>query len=313
MRPRVVISVIVSLAIIGALLAFSDFGKLQHVIGRVQGAYLLAAVVFILAYNAVQLLQWMYLLDQLRLNPPEQDSVLAFVFGNLAKYLPGGSYFQNYMLYETSRVDPAISSVATTLAVLLEPAVALLYLFIIGIDGWGWLRWLIGITLPLALLFAAGLYLFIESPRLPDRLIRNRLFRALSDQVIRFRAGLERIAHPGVLATAAILSAFLVLLEGLALYLVARGLHVDTLSVTAALAAYYFSIAFALIIPIFTNLGTLEAGGVGALLVLGVSRPQAVAVMVIDRGLIIGLAVVLALITGVAFRQPLLRALRPGT
>lgn len=299
----------VSLAIIGALLAFSDFPKLEGVIARLQPAYLLAAVIFILAYNGVQLLQWMYLLDQLRLQAPEAESVLAFVFGNLAKYLPGGSYFQNYMLYETRRVDPAVSSVATTLAVLLEPAVALLYLFIIGIDGWGWLRWLIGICLPLALIFAAAVYTLIESPMLPNWITRRALFRRLSDEVIRFREGLQRIAHPGVLATAAVLSAFLVLLEGLALYLVARALHIE-ISVTTALAAYYFSIAFALIVPIFTNLGTLEAGGVGALIALGVSRQGAVAVMVIDRGLIIALALVLAVITAAVFHQPLQNAFR---
>lgn len=301
---------IVSVAIIAGLLAFSDFSKLEGVIGAVQPGYLLAAVVFILAYNAVQLLQWMYLLDAMHLGAAEGEAVLAFVFGNLTKYLPGGSYFQNYMLYETGGVDPAISSVATTLAVLLEPTFALVYLFIIGIDGWTWLRWLIGIGLPLALLFAAALVLFIESPRLPNLITERGLFRRLADEVIRFRDGVARIGHPAILGTAAVLSAFLVLLEGLALYLVARALHIDSLYVTSALAAYYFSIAFALIIPIFTNLGTLEAGGVGALIVLGVSRQAAVAAMVIDRGLIIGLAVVLAIISAVVFHRPLQKAMR---
>jgi uncharacterized membrane protein YbhN (UPF0104 family) len=106
------------------------------------------------------------------------------------------------------------------------------------------------------------------------------------------------------------LSAALVLLEGLALYMVARALRIDSLSITAALAAYYFSIGVALIVPIFTNLGTLEAGGVAALIALGVSREGAVAVMVLDRALIIALAIVLAVVTSLAFRDLLGRALR---
>lgn len=137
-----------------------------------------------------------------------------------------------------------------------------------------------------------------------------RLYAALADQVIRFRDGLERIARPRILATTTGLTAALVLLEGLALYMVARSLRIDGLSVTGALAAYYFSIGVALMIPIFTNLGTLEAGGVAALITLGVNREGAVAVMVLDRALIIAVAFVLAVIFGLAFRDLVRRAVR---
>jgi uncharacterized membrane protein YbhN (UPF0104 family) len=106
------------------------------------------------------------------------------------------------------------------------------------------------------------------------------------------------------------LSAVLVLLEGLALYMVARALRIDGLPITASLAAYYFSIGVALLVPIFTNLGTLEAGGVAALITLGVSREGAVAIMVLDRAIIIALAIVLAVIAGLAFRELLGRVVR---
>jgi uncharacterized membrane protein YbhN (UPF0104 family) len=276
----------------------------------VQPIYLLAAAVLTLGYNGLQTVQWLYLLDHLGVVAPHRDAILAFAGGNLTKYLPGGSYFQNYLLYETSHVDPALSFAVTTLMVLLEPAVALIVLFVIGIDGWVWLRWLLGIGLPLAALLTAGLYLFIESPLLPRWLTGHRFYAAVADQVVRFRDGLRRIARPRTLATTVALSALLVLLEGLALYMVARGLRIDGLSVTAALAAYYFALGVSLVVPIFTNLGTLEAGGVAALIALGVSREGAVAVMVLDRALIIALAIVLAVVTSLAFRDLLGRALR---
>lgn len=298
------------MAIIAGLLAFADLGKLANLVAGIRPVELVVAVLLIVSYLALQAAQWIYLLDHLGIAARRRDALLAFAGGNLTKYLPGGSYFQNYLLYETSGVDPALSSVATTLMVLLEPAVALLFLLILGVDGWVWLRWLLAIGLPLALLFAVGLYLFIESPMLPPWLTQRRLYAAFADEVVRFRVGLARLANARILAMTATLSAAFVLLEGMALFMVAHALRIDGLSLPSALAAYYFSIGVALIIPIFTNLGTLEAGGVAALIALGVSREGAVATFVLDRALIIAMAFVMAFAIGFAFRDVLARAVR---
>lgn len=182
LRPRVFISTVIGIAIIGGLLGFADLGKLANVLTGLRPIYLVGAVVFILGYNGVQSVQWLYLLEHLGIVAPRRDALLAFAGGNLTKYLPGGSYFQNYLLNETSGVDPALSSVATTLMVLLAPAVALVFLLVIGIDGWVWLRWLLGIGLPLALLFTAGLYAFIASPVLPRWVTGRRIYAALADR-----------------------------------------------------------------------------------------------------------------------------------
>jgi len=311
LRPRIIVPGIVSLAIIGGLLAFANVGKLADLIAGVRPSYLAIAVLFMLAYNAVRSAQWFYLLDKLGIVAPSRDEALAYVGGALTKYLPGGSYFQNYLLYETTGVDPAFSSVATTLIVLTEPVVALLFVLALGIDDWVWLRWLIGIGLPLALLFAAGVYRFIESERQPGWLTHHRVYRVLADELVRFRDGLARMAHPGILFTQALFSVVFVTLEGAALYLVALALRVDRLSLRGALAAYCFSVAVALVVPIFTDLGTLEAGGVAALLAMGVTRHGAVGIMVLDRALIIAVAMVLAAIFGFIWRDRLGVALQP--
>lgn len=309
LRPRIILPGAVSLAIVGGLLAFADVGKLADLIAGVQPGYLGVAVLFMLAYNAVRAGQWFYLLDHLGIGAPRRDEALAYVGGALTKYLPGGSYFQNYLLYETTGIDPALSSVATTLIVLTEPVVALVFVFLIGVDDWDWLRWLIGIGLPLALLFAAGVYLVIESPRQPGWLTERRLYLVLADELVRFRDGLARMAHPSILATQAAFTAVFVLLEGAGLYMVALALRIGNLSVTSALAAYCFSVAVALVVPIFTDLGTLEAGGVAALIATGVTRHGAVGVMVLDRALIIAVAMVIAGIAGLAFRDLLRSAI----
>jgi uncharacterized membrane protein YbhN (UPF0104 family) len=311
LRPRIILPGVVSLAIIGGLLAFADVGKLAGLIAGVQPGYLGVAVILMLGYNLVRGAQWFYLLDQLGIVAPRREEALAYIGGALTKYLPGGSYFQNYLLYETTGVDPALSSVATTLIVLTEPVVALLFVFLIGVDDWEWLRWLIGIGLPLALLFAAGVYLFIESERQPRWLTNRRLYQVLADELVRFRDGLARMAHPSVIATQGALTGVFVALEGAALYMVALALRINGLSVTSALAAYCFSVAVALVVPIFTDLGTLEAGGVAALLAMGVTRHGAVAIMVIDRALIIAVAIALAGTFGFAWRDLLGTALQP--
>jgi glycosyltransferase 2 family protein len=309
LRPRIILPGVISLAIIGALLAFADVAKLADLIAGVQPGYLAAAVLLMLAYNAVRSAQWFYLLDHLGIVAPRREEALAYIGGALTKYLPGGSYFQNYLLYETSGVDPALSSVATTLIVFTEPVVALIFVLLIGVDDWVWLRWLIAIGLPLALLFAAGVYRLIESPAQPRWLTERHLYRVLADELVRFRDGLARMAHPSILATQAALAAVFVVLEGAALYMVALALHVDKLTVSSALAAYCFSVAVALVIPIFTDLGTLEAGGVAALIAMGVSRHGAVGVMVLDRALVIAVAIVLAVTFGLAWRDLLRPAL----
>ena len=311
LRPRIIVPGVVSLAIIGGLLAFANVGKLADLIAGVRPTLLGIAVLFMLAYNAVRSAQWFYLLDRLGIGARRRYEALAYVGGALAKYLPGGSYFQNYLLYETTGVDPALSSVATTLIVLTEPVIALLLLFALGIDGWVWLRWLIGIGLPLALLFAAGMYLLIESEQQPRWLTHRRVYRALADELVRFRDGLARMAHPGILFTQSLFSLVFVILEGVGLYLVALALRIDRLSLTAALAAYCFSVAVALVVPIFTDLGTLEAGGVAALLAMGVTRHGAVAIMVLDRALIIAVAMLLAVVFGFVWRDLLGIALQP--
>jgi len=302
-RPRILVPGVLSLAIIGGLLAFANVGKLADLIAGVQPAYLGGAVILMLGYNAVRSMQWFYLLDQLGIAAPRRDEALAYIGGAVTKYLPGGSYFQNYLLYETTRVDPAVSSVATTLIVLTEPVVALLFVFLLGVDDWVWLRWLIGIGLPLALAFAAGLYIVIELPDQPRWLTNRRLYQILADEMVRFRDGLAKMAHPSILATQAAMAAVFVLLEGGALYMVAVALRINSLSVSSALAAYCFSVAVALVVPIFTDLGTLEAGGVAALIAMGISRHGAVGIMVIDRALIIAVAFALALIFGYAWRD----------
>jgi uncharacterized membrane protein YbhN (UPF0104 family) len=305
LRPRLIVPGVVSLAIIGGLLAFANLGKLADLIAGVRPGYLAIGVLFMLAYNAVRSAQWFYLLDKLAVVAPRRDEALAYVGGAVAKYLPGGSYFQNYLLYETTGVDPALSSVATTLIVLTEPVIALLFLFALGVDHWVWLRWLIGIGLPLALLFAAGVYLVIESERQPRWLTNRRLYQAMADELVRFRDGLARMAHPAILLTQALFSLVFVTLEGIALYLVALAVRIDRLSLTAALAAYCFSVAVALVVPIFTDLGTLEAGGVAALIAMGVTRHGAVGIMVLDRALIIAVAMAMALTVGIIWRDRL--------
>ena len=59
LRPRIIVPVFVSAAIIGALVAFADLGKLANLLMGLRPIYVVGAAVLILGYNAVQSVQWL--------------------------------------------------------------------------------------------------------------------------------------------------------------------------------------------------------------------------------------------------------------
>jgi uncharacterized membrane protein YbhN (UPF0104 family) len=72
---------------------------------------------------------------------------------------------------------------------------------------------------------------------------------------------------------------------------------------------YLLSLAAGLIIPLPIDLGVVEVSGVGALVASGVGRDVAVGLMLVNRLLSIGSAVVIATISLLFLRAELQRAL----
>lgn len=87
------------------------------------------------------------------------------------------------------------------------------------------------------------------------------------------------------------------------------------MSCTEALAVYFFSLAFSLMLPIPVDVGVLEIGGVGAFLAIGIQggKNAAVGAMLINRVLSIIASVAIAAVVMLIFRGELRAVLRERT
>jgi len=69
-----------------------------------------------------------------------RSQIFSFSVGEITNSLPIGNYFQNYLLEREKGVAVAYTAAGTTITILLEVAVCVVYLAIFGIRGWAWVR-----------------------------------------------------------------------------------------------------------------------------------------------------------------------------
>lgn len=297
LQPKVLIPVILSIAIIVALLAFSDIKKVVGLMESFQKLYLLVFLALMIAYEIVRGVQWHYLLTAMGIHVPLRTQIFTFAAGEVTKSMPIGNYFQNYLLQQSKGTDFGRSSAATTLIVLTEVVVSLVAVVILGLGSWsGWLRPTIVIGVIVVFAAAALFRHFHQAGRGPRWMREHKLTRKALDELGQLREGAEELLHPRILIIETLLSATYLMCAGAALFFVTRGLGIGNVSFGAVLGVYFFSLAFSLIFPIPVDIGVTEVSGVGAFLAVGVNRNAAVGAMLINRILSIGSAIAIALV-----------------
>lgn len=314
LSPKVLIPSVLSIAIIAALLGFGDIHKVVRSMVSFPRVYLLWFLLLMVAYEAVRCVQWHFLLGSLSVRIPPRTQIFAFLTGEVAKSVPIGNYFQNYLLQRSNGADFGLTSAATTFVVLIETGVSLIGVVVLGVGSWtGWLRPVILVGLLVTALIVWAFTALHRAGRAPQWMQRHKVWRMILSELRQFREGSKQILHPRVMLIASLLGAVYLIIAGAALYLVARGLGIH-ISFTGALAVYFFSLAFSLIFPLPVDIGVLEVSGVGAFLALGVDKPPAVGAMLINRVLSFGSALVIAFVGAVLLRDELRRAMRerPG-
>ncbi len=310
LRPNVLIPVIFVAALLAALVGLTDVKRISELIVGFDRVDLLYFFLLMVAYEAVRGLQWHLLLRALGVRAPLRTQIFTFLGGEIAKTLPIGNYFQNYLLQQSDGTDFGLSSAATTLIIWLEVTVSLVALLILGIDGWPWLRpAIVGGVAAFGLLVWA-LYTLGRSARLPRWMMEHKTSRALVEGLRRFRAGAATLLHPRLLLMATGLCAIYLVIAGVGLHVIMHGLGLGGVTLGQALAVYFFSLAIGLIIPIPVDIGLTELGGVGALLVIGANRNTAVGVMLLNRVLSIVAAFLIALVAAAFLRDELRAVLR---
>lgn len=309
LRPRLLIPIVVIGALVVALFGFADLHKVLQLVRGFQLRYLVFFLLLMFAYTAVRGFQWIVFLRALEVRSSLRAEVFSFLGGEVTKYMPIGNYFQNYLLKEASGTRFARTSAASTIIVLIEVAVSLGALIILGITSWGWLRPVIVIGLAVFGFVVWSLSKLHASIPLPDWLTGRGWYRAAAKALDDFREGAVDLLVPGVLVKVVPLGVLYCLCAAAAMYMVVLGLGISHLSFWQALAAYFFSLAFTLIVPVPIDIGVFEASGIGALVAQGVGRNEAVSIALVNRALGLGVSFVLALLIALILHDELRAAL----
>lgn len=283
-----------------------SLGDIRKVGSAIVGFSLGNAALFLLLtiiYEVVRGVQWLYFLKGMKVKVGLRRSIFAFVGGEATKSLPAGNYFENYLLEREGGVSVAYTASGTTITVLLEVVVCVVYLAIVGIRGWGWLRpvLIFGTLAVLLLVVVIGRLEFHAHP--PDWLAKRTFFQWMSEQWKTFVQGAETFVTPTSLAIGVTLAAIYLAAAGTQYYIVIRALGNNHLSLWDGISAYLFGLGVGLILPVPTDIGVQEITGVGALSALGMATTNAVSVTIVYRIFNLVSSIVIAAVTFVILHR----------
>lgn len=309
-RPKVLIPVILSASLVAALLVFANVQKVLSLLLGFQRQYLLYFLLLMLAYEIVRAAEWHFVLKKLDIRVPLRMQLFTYLAGELAKGLPIGNFFPSYLLAEAKAAEPGRATAPTTVIILVEVAVSLAGLVLLGVGDWGWLRPTILLGSFVALALTLALLRWYDDAAPPRWMLQREKMRKALRQLRTFREGARALLQPRVLVVELAFGTIYLVLAGLALYTVAAGLGIQNLTVWQAIAVYFFSLAVGLLIPIPVDIGLIEMGGIGALLAFGVDRSAAVSAMLLFRVLSVASGLLISLPAMLVLRRELRAALR---
>ena len=279
-RPKVFLPILLAGALFFLAISLGDIGK---VMGRIRAIPLLnlgAALGCAAIYLIFKSLQLHLLLNDLGAHPQRKRFALAFAVGELAVTFPLGIFSQNWVLSEEDRIHFGRSSAATVVMLLMEIAVVLLLLTIVGIPGWPPLRPLAGVLLVMIAALMFGVLHFESfAQRLAGRVKNEKLHKAL-DETVGLIRGLKRLAALRVLFVNFAITAVYLGALCAAFMAIGHGVGEDQLTYVQAATIYCFSLAAVLLTGgLSGQIGTIEIIGMNAARAWGVGYTDGLALM----------------------------------
>ena len=308
--PKAIVTGVLSLTLVSLLLSFSDFKVLLKAI-LLPGTTIAGLFGLMLPYLAAKWIVWLRLLRQAGIDAPWPDVFFSYMGGEMTKSLPGGIYFQNYLLSLLSGHRVAEGVATSTVLVGMEAAVTMAMILMLGIPGWPWVR-------PLMVCIALGWIVLLFSLWRFNLVARLRpwadrghpMIARLLEQAHIFSLGLKAIWHPLLWLELILLSAIYLVAAGSQLFLIAYRLDPHALSFGGANAAHAFSLLLPLMSPIPIQIGFAELTGTGALMAEGIPRGIAISLIFAFRLWNNGLVYPIALPVMLAMRSRLHQVLR---
>ncbi|MCY4367242.1 MAG: lysylphosphatidylglycerol synthase transmembrane domain-containing protein [Chloroflexi bacterium] len=210
--------------VFAALAGYGDFREVGTLLVQFPVTYLLAALGLALVNYFLRFLRWAFYLKTLDIDVPIAVSFLIFLSGLAMTITPGkvGELVKCYLLRDRIGV-PVTRSVPV---VLMERLTDLLSIVLMGLIGVALLPPLVSVSLGVTLAVLAGGLYFLTN-RHTDRLIHLPIIRRWADQVREAREGMRVLSRPGPMTVAVTLGLVSWISEGVALWVVLKGLGAD--------------------------------------------------------------------------------------
>lgn len=297
LSPKVLIPTILSFALFSFLIGLSGRKELLSALALSPArAGMVTGLVF--AYFAFKGLAWFLFLRRLDIKASPPEIAFCFSGGEVAKNLPGGVFFQNYLLNRIMGAHFAYTAGASLALMGLEGVVTYVVLLCLGLPHLPWLRGILGLLAGVGLGVLAASWWWA----LPHRMIqwgrthRHARIQAAAGHLDHFVLALKTLSAlhlitPGILLVAGFLAS-----QALMLYVIAAQLPIAAIGILPSIDVLAFSIFLPLVFPFPIQFGFTELSGVAAMMFFGAGRKEAIAAMIAYRVWGMGVSMLMGLI-----------------
>jgi len=216
--------VILTVLVFAALVGYGDFREMGQRLSHFPVTHLIAALALALLNYLLRFFRWAYYLRVLKISAPVAVSGLVFLSGLAMSITPGkaGELLKSYLLRDRAGVPVGVS----VPVVVMERITDVVSVVLLGMVGLTLLPLPVVLALLAALLISGGALMTVASRR-SGRLLSLPLLRRWKSSLETSHQGLRLLTVPRVVAVAVALGVMAWFCEGLALWVILRGLDAD--------------------------------------------------------------------------------------
>ena len=299
MNKKWLLLAVLTVGVFVALVGYGDFGGTIDEIGNLPISYLLAGLGLALSNYLLRFLRWAFYLKVLKIEVPVDISALVFLSGLAMSITPGkaGELVKCYLLNSKTQVPVSRSAPV----VVMERLTDVISVIILGLTGFVLLPVPVIVVLAVALVVSVIGLMFALS-RHALRLTGLPILSKWSELLRDSQEGFKELAAPRVMVVGVAIGAVAWFAEGLALWVILRGIGSE-IDLVRALPIY----AAATLVGAVTALPGGLVGTEGSMLAFlqqsGVTRAGASAGTVLIRLVTLWFAVLVGLLALLALRR----------
>ncbi len=289
---KLLLLVLLTVLVFVGLAGYGDFREIGGQLAHFPLPYLIAALALAVVNYGLRFLRWAYFLRVLGIDLPLGLNGLVFLSGLAMSITPGkaGELIKSYLLRD--RAGASVS--ATAPVVVMERMTDVVSVVLLALLGLALLPMPVVAALA-AVLFLSGAALVFIGTRKGDRLFGLPLLRRWSSALRASYQGLRQLAAPKVLLVAIVLGVAAWFSEGLALWVILRGLDADV-ALSRALPIYAAATLVGALSALPGGLVGTEGSMVALLQQSGIARGPASAATLLVRLATLWFAVAVGLV-----------------